>query len=221
MSERPEVRSVTAWLLFGRYRRAVSESFTRADAVAIVEAVIARRESPDRVPEPCDFCSWCANAATCPALVNRAVAVAENREDWRGELPADWHASAITDPEQMARALTLAKFVADWSDAVKHHATELAKSGVEIPGFKLQERRGRKEITDIAEAWNLVDGILPQPDFLRCCSLSMPKLAEAVATAGGIAKAKAEREIAERLAPVTAEGKPSVSLVKDRKGGGE
>jgi len=218
MSTHPDVATVTAWLLFGRYRRAISHTFTREEAVAIVEAVIARREDPARTPEPCDYCAWCSSRMTCPALTARAVVIAENREDWRGELPAEWHASALTDPVQMARALALAKFVEEWADAVKHHATELAKGGVEIPGYKLQERRGRKEIADIAEAWNLIEGAIEQPAFLRCCSLSLPKLADALAAAGGIAKAAAEREVAGRLAPVTVEGKASVSLVKDRKG---
>jgi hypothetical protein len=221
MSEHPEVETVTAWLLFGRYRRAISHTFTRAEAVELVESIIARRTDPQRTPAPCDYCAWCAERMTCPALNARAVAVAEHREDWRGELPAEWHASQITNPEQMARALTLAKFVTEWADAVKHHATELAKGGVEIPGFKLQERRGRKEISDIAEAWNLIEGTIEQPAFLRCCSLSIPKLADAVATAAGIPKARAEREVSERLAPVTIEGKPSVSLVKDRTAGKE
>lgn len=221
MEGTPELETVTAWLLFGRYRRAISHTFTRAEAVEIVESIIAKRTDPERQPVPCDYCAWCAARMTCPALVARAVAVAENREDWRGELPAEWHPSTITDPEQMAKALTLARFVSDWSDSVRHHATELAKGGAEIPGYKLQERRGRKEIRDIAEAWTLIDGTLEQPDFLRCCSLSLPKLAGAVATAAGIPKARAEREIAERLAPVTVEGANSVSLVREKIGGEE
>lgn len=216
-SETPELHTVTAWILFSRYRRAVSFTFTREEAVELVENIIARREDPERQPNPCDYCAWCANRMTCPALNARAVAVAENREDWRGELPAEWHASAITDPLQMSRALVLARFVSEWAEAVKHHATELAKGGAEIPGYKLQERRGRKDVADIAEAWTLIEGTIEQPEFLRCCSLSLPKLADAVAIAGGIPKARAEREIAEKLAPVVIEGKPSVSLVKDRK----
>jgi hypothetical protein len=217
-SENPELHTVTAWILFSRYRRAVSFTFTREEAVELVEGIVVQREDPERQPAPCDYCAWCANRMTCPALNARAVAVAEHREDWRGELPAEWHPSAIADPVQMSRALGLARFVSEWADAVKHHATELAKGGVEIPGYKLQERRGRKEVSDIAGAWTLVEGTLEQPAFLRCCSLSLPKLADAVAVASGIPKARAEREVAERLAPVVMEGKPSVSLVKDRKG---
>lgn len=220
-SENPELETVTAWLLFGRHRKAVSHTFTRAEAAGIVERILALREDPERVPAPCDYCAWCALRLTCPALVQRAVVIAENREDWRGQLPAQWHASAITDPVQMSRALDLARFVAEWADAVKYHATELAKSGVQIPGCKLQERRGRKEVADNAGAWTLLDGVIEQPAFLRCCSLSLPKLADAVAAAAGIAKAQAEREVAGRLAPVTVEGKPGVSLVKDRAAGKE
>ncbi len=221
MSEHPQIQTVVAWLLFGRHKKAWSYTFTREEAVGIVEGIIARRTDPERKPSPCDACSWCADRLTCPALVARAVVVAENREDWKGELPAEWHASSITDPDQMARALTLARFVSEWADAVKHHATELAKAGTTIPGWKIQERRGRKEIADIAEAWGLIEDTLEQPVFLRCCSLSLPKLAEAVATVAGIPKARAEREVAERLAPVTVEGKPSFSLVRERAAGGK
>lgn len=218
MSEHPEVETVGTWLLFGRHRKAVSYTFTRAEAVELVEAVIAARQNPERQPVACDYCSWCSHKLTCPALVNRALAIAENREDWRGELPTEWHASTITDPVQMGLALTLAKFVETWADGIKHHATELAKSGAEIPGWKLQERRGRKEVTDISEAWNLAEPMLAgnQPAFLSCCALSLPKLAVQVAEATGIPKARAEREIADKLAPVTTEGKPSVSLVRER-----
>lgn len=210
---------IRCFVLHGRIRKAKEFSFTREQAASIVEPIIAARRDPNRTPKPCDWCAFCADRITCPALIQRAVVIATRREDFTGELPAEWHASSITCPRQMAKALNLARFVGDWADSVRHHATELAKSGVVIPGYRLQERRGPREVTDLAEAFNRT-GLEPAV-FVAACKLSLPKLADIYAGANGLKKAPAARELEAKLGDLIVEGKPTVSLVRERGGEGK
>lgn len=209
---------VACHLLYGRIRRVNVFTFTREEAAAIVYPILRARADANRNPTPCDWCGYCADRLTCPALTVRAVAVAEAREDWKGELPAIAHPSKITDPGLMAKALTLARFVSEWCDSVKHHALELAKTGAAIPGFTLQERRGTRTVEDLNTAYART-GLEPAA-FLGACKLSLPKLAEAYAEAKGLKKAAAAREVENLLADLITEAAPTLSLVRERGAGG-
>lgn len=210
--------TITAHLLYGRIKRAVVHTFTRESSAAIVMPILEARKNPSRQPAACDWCGLCAHRLTCPALVDRAMAVAKVR-DWQGDLPALAHPSVITDPALMGRALALARFVGDWVDSVRHHATEMAKSGAALPGFRLQERRGARGVEDLTAAFERI-GLEP-PDFLKACKLSIPKLGEIVAEVRGMKKAAATREVEDRLAGLVTEAAPSFSLVADRQKDGE
>ena len=91
----------------------------------------------------------------------------------------------------------------------------MARRTGSIPGFRLQERRGAKYLTDIDKAIEL--SMLPQAEFLNACSLSFSKLVETFATARGVSKAQAQQEIQRRLNDLIREKKSSFSLVADRK----
>jgi len=214
MSTRARVKVVRAHILYGRTRQTDCYSFTREEAGSIVFPIIEARQNPDRTPTPCEYCGLCGSRLTCPALTGRALAVAEVR-DWREELPAMRDPAAISDPGIMARALTLAKFIETWADAVRSRATELARSGAMLPGFRLQERKGSREVTDLDAAFTRT-GLTPG-QFVSACKVSLPKLGDAFATARGLSKAAAGREVEAMLADLIREGTSTVSLVVDRR----
>ena len=112
--------------------------------------------------------------------------------------------------------MTLARFVSTWADAVRSRATELAKGGAALPGYRLQERRGAREVADLEAAFSRT-GLTPG-QFLSACKLSLPKLGDALAMVRGMSKAAASREIDTTLADLVREGTSTVSLVADRKG---
>jgi len=61
----------------------------------------------------------------------------------------------------MSQALTLARRATTWADAIGKAATELATGGAILPGYRLQERQGRREVRDLAAAYARV-GLSPE-----------------------------------------------------------
>lgn len=215
-SMRPRVKLVRAHVAYGRIQKVVSYSFTKEDAGAVVMPILEARQSADRKPHPCVYCSLCRHAATCPALVAGAVAVAGDPPEWRDCLPAMMDPAGITDTTLMSKAMNLAKMVSTWSDAIRARATELAKGGATIPGWRIQERRGSRDMPDIAVTIERA-GLTPG-QVLSACKLSIPKLTDVVATARSIPKKQAAQVIDTELADLIREGSPTFSLVQDKVG---
>jgi len=163
-----------------------------------------------------DYCGFCAHRTTCPAITGQVEAVARTSPTWEDLAPAIRDPAAITDPTLAANALTVARYVSTWADAIRARATELAKGGAALPGYRLQERRGAREVTDLDAAFTRT-GLTPR-QFVSACKLSLPKLGDAFATARAMSKAAAGREVEAMLADLIPEGTPTVSLVADRKG---
>lgn len=213
---RTRLKTIRCHVLYGRGRTVDSWSLTQAEAAGTVLPILDARRHPDRKQTACEYCAFCAHRATCPALTGQVEAVAKTSPAWEDLAPAIRNPSAITDPTIAAQALTLARFVSTWADAIRAKATELAKTGAILPGYRLQERRGPREVADLEAAFNRT-GLTPA-QFVAACKLSLPKLADTYSTARGISKAAAAREIETTLADLIHEGTPSVSLVADRKG---
>jgi len=213
-SMRARLKTIRCHALYGRVRRVDSWALSPADAAGTVLPILDRRHDPARTPEACDYCCFCAARTTCPALVERVEAVAKVSE-WADLAPAIREPGAITDPTIVAKALMLARFVSTWADAIRARATELAKGGAVLPGWRLQERRGAREVTDLNEAFTR-SGLSPG-QFVTACKLSLPKLADVYATAREMSKAVASREIETKLAGLIREATPSVSLVAERR----
>lgn len=215
-SMRTRLKTIRCHVLYGRVRRVDSWALTQADAAGIVFPILEARRSTNRRPVACDYCTFCAQRATCPALTERVAVVANSSPSWDELVPAIREPGAITDPAMAAKALTLARFVSTWADAVRAKVTEMAKTGTLLPGYRLQERRGGREISDLSSAFNRT-GLAPG-QFLAACKLSLPKLGEVIAGARGLPKAAAVREVESTLIDLIREMPPTVSLVVDRKG---
>lgn len=209
MNEHDEV---TVHLLFAALRKRQTLTFTTEAAEDIVDPIIEAANDPDAEPQINDYCGWCANRLTCPAYAKRVNAVVAGREDWQLE---NYHSSQIQDAEGMGKALRLARELKKWIEAVEHHAKEMHAHGQTPTGFKEQVRQGRQDITDLATAF--AESRLPQDEFLKLCSVSITELSKAYAAFHGMKIAHARRELETKLASVIERGKPSVSLVADKK----
>lgn len=215
-SMRARIKTVRCHVLYGRVRRVHSWSLTQADAAGIVHPILEARQNPDRKPSACDYCPLCRHRVSCPAVTSQVEAVARTAPDWDNLAAAIRDPAAITDPLIASQALTVARYVATWAEAVRARATELAKAGTIPPGYRLQERRAPREVTDLEAAFAR-SGLLPG-QFLSACKLSLPRLGDAIAASRGIPKAKAAREVEDTLKDLIQEGQPSFSLVADRRG---
>ncbi len=195
-------------LLFGRFKKVFVVTITLAEASRNTLELIERVKRGGE-PTPCEYCTWCARALTCSALVNRVGAVQRGREDW--EL-VQYHSSKITEPEEMAKALRLARQVKVWCESVEFHAKEMAFTrGKELPGYRIQERAGTREVSNLQKAWQLTK--LPAEKFLPLCKIGWQGLENTYAQHHQLKLAAAKRELAALLEPVTTRKPATKSLV--------
>ena len=216
-SMRTRLKTIRAHVLYGRSRHADTWALTQADAAGTVLPILDARRDPARhVPVACDYCGFCVHRATCPALTSQVEAVARTTtpDEWEALAPAIRDPAAITDPALAAKALTVARYVQTWADAIRAKATELAKGGATLPGWRLQERRGAREVADIEAAYSRTG--IPAADFLTACKVSLPKLADAIAKARSLPKKQAAAEVEAMLAGLIEERPPTVALVQSK-----
>ncbi len=212
-SKRQRLKNIRCHVLYGRSQTAETWALPQAEAAGSVLPILAARNNPDRQPTACNYCTFCAHRAGCLALTRQVEAVTK-ASGWDDLLPATASPALLTDPAQVARLLTLARRVGDWGDAIRARAMEIAWSGAILPGYRLQERRGAREVTDLNAAFSRC-GLAPS-QFLTACKLSLPKLSEALAVAKSVPKAAAAREIETLMADITVEREPTQSLVEVR-----
>jgi hypothetical protein len=147
-----------------------------------VATVIMLAEDPNSpyCPHP-ENCSYCGAQARCPALAAKALAVMERLPD-RLELPSMLDPAQITEPKQMALALQLAPVLLAWADAVKAQALDMVRNGLEIPGYELKHRTGRRVIKELVAVWDIIHAefAVPLENFLPACSISVTELEKAV-----------------------------------------
>ncbi len=205
-----EVDRVAVVFLQPRCDLVTEHTFIRSKDYARMKERVARvimlAEDPESpyCPDP-DNCQYCAAQARCPALAAKALAVMEQLPD-RLELPAILDPAQITQPEQMALALHLAPVLTAWADAVKAHALDMVRNGLEIPGYEIRHRSGQRVLKDLSAVWQIVSAefLLPLEEFLPACSISVTALETAVKKSQARGKgAEAVRKMNQLL---TAEG---------------
>ena len=191
------------------------------EAAAIVECVIARRLDPERKPQPCNYCKWCADLLFCPAVNRRLAVIKELFPDLRSDSELSMvkilSPGTITDEKEMSIALTFAR-------AILHRYAERCEKIVErindaallmsesktLPGYIREVTPGRKVVTDLNRALEL-SGLTPE-QFIPALTASLPKLADAYAAANGMKKAPARKDLEGRITSCITVGEAKVSL---------
>ncbi len=206
--------AVTAHICYGKLRKVVSHTFTEEEAWDMIETVLAVCHNPERQRIPNEYCVWCKNAISCPALTRHVSVVAARYAPEDSDKIQMWNPSEMTDPAQAARALYIARIVGPWADAVEKHVKLMIENGNTVPGWSIMERSGARQVKDIPTAFARTG--LPEDVFLKCCNVKFGELEEAFATAKGMKKAPAKRELNELLADVI-ETKPAMKLLVRQK----
>jgi hypothetical protein len=132
------------------------------DLVEIANKALAQ----DAPLVPGEHCAFCRGAVVCPALQERALAVAASEfdderpiEERRPRPPAD------LTPEQLALVLDAAHLVKLWIAAVEVHALGEAKRGTAIPGWKLAAKRSTRKWVSEDEASAALTFLLEENRF--------------------------------------------------------
>jgi hypothetical protein len=208
----PEVR---VRLLFTEGKRVERYDLTEAHCWDILRPII----NAPVVPKPCDYCGWCAKAATCPAVTQAVATVAKGYSDI--DKVKSWHPSAMETGEEIGLALWLWRTVLKkWGESVEFHALEAAqKKGLTIPGFDLKTKAGKTYVTDVPAAFSLAG--LPQEEFLAGCQVRMNTskkypdqkgIIDIFAAFHGLKKAPAKRDLLAKLEAVVKQTNPSIYL---------
>lgn len=206
------LKQTTVAVLYGRLRHVDSYTITLDEAYAAVMPILRRIADPARKPVPCDYCPWCGDRTTCPALIGMTREVILGRG---GKPPETFHFSEITDPKAFAEIADKVRFarkvVEEAYKSMLFHGKKLIESGATVPGYALKDRKGKRAITDIMKAFESIG--LPPDEFISACSASLPQLEKILAAHEGIKLAAAKRELQNRINGLISEGQPSKYLV--------
>ena len=178
----PELDTLDVHFVQPRTETISSHTYTRKDCPLMlvrIQTIIRRANARNKVECAGWQCQYCRKQATCAALRNLALPIASRYAGF--EIPEELHASNISDPRVMARCLDCAKILKEWVDAVNFHAVDMATNGVEIPGYKLATRAGRRTVSDALAAFGTVQESMSAEDFIACCgSVSLDKLTDKI-----------------------------------------
>ena len=153
------------------------------------------------------------------AMVGTVTTIAKNY-DAELKLPEEFHPSKVTSPVAMAAMLDLASSVDKWVQSARHHFTQAALNGADIPGYELREKKAMRSVDDAKATWAVVRDVVGQEEFLEACSISLPELEKAwCARAPRGQKGAAKEALTEKLVEAGAlkQGAPSHYLGKVRK----
>ena len=126
----------TAHLLFCDQREIETHRFTYDEARGIVDQVIFEFNDPNKKPNPCEYCGWCAKTESCTArraIVAETLPVADPGFDFD---------AVLGDSAMLGRFLACCTVVEDFRERAKQVTTERIKTGGCVPGWKLVTRKG-------------------------------------------------------------------------------
>ena len=128
--------SWTAHLLYCDLREIETLRFTYEEAFELVDRTVKAFHDPGKSPTPCEYCSWCAKADTCPA---RLALVADGLKAAKDSFDFD---AVVADAKTLSEFLRACAVVEEFRDRAKKAAVERLKTGGELPGWRLVTRRG-------------------------------------------------------------------------------
>jgi hypothetical protein len=156
----------TCYLVFCDQKELIEHRFTLEQAKNTVNGILDAHADLEKLPQPCQYCSWCAKKDRCPAIVKpvqEAHALMEAGHDLavlRQEIAAD--------PVRLARFLQLNKlFESELAKPLKEAAKAKLESGEELPGYKLTKVRGSEYFDKIAIVSAAIQGKWGMDDLVE------------------------------------------------------
>ena len=182
----PALKKIRVHMIHPFLGEVYCEEFTRGDEevlVAEVRAVIERARKADvkdfRITK---YCGYCARAGSCPLLGGIAHDLASRYAADKLELPAgafDTHGSSFKDPVKAAALLRLAGPVEQAASSWRRGAMRLRmEEGEDLPGFKLVSAKGKRTITNVGSAYDVVKSTITPEEFINICSVPISGLEE-------------------------------------------
>jgi len=195
--ERDGLTTIFAKAYYGRWRKVVAHTIDKETAERVVYGILAKRQSPNRTPVICEFCSWCQHKATCSALTAPVDAVLAKRDDWAVRMPTMSATEAGADPVVLGAMRWLWKtWVEPWGKGVEYATNVMAECGNTPLGFKKQDEKGRLDIHDPAKVFAALTAAgVPREAIEAAAGFTMKDLAEAYQQATGCPKTAAPAKV--------------------------
>lgn len=204
----PQLSAIKFTILVPNRDDVLFHEFTRADVPRMklrLNTIIRRAMEIDwshiedfveRLNPGPELCEYCEHQTTCPALAAKHLSVAAVVGEG---LPVP--KSLIVSKKRLddiPKILRLAPLLEAWAKEARAEALRLnLQEGVDIPGFKRQNRKTDRAVSSVPGAWEAVKEKINLKQFLAACAtVSLPKLEEffkAVAPKGQ--KSKADRDL--------------------------
>jgi hypothetical protein len=114
-----------------------------------------------------DHCRWCPIAGRCPALRERAMAVARTSFDAVGNIKTPPDVKTLSNDE-LGAILDSYEVLTGWLQAVRSAATHSALQGRAVPGHKIVEKRGNRSWSSEEQVMDaLLDAGWDDKDFVK------------------------------------------------------
>ena len=197
----------------------------------IVRLIIARKHKAKSegwessiTPLPSsNLCIWCANLATCPAVLKLASVASSKYEALT--VPQEVRPAFLSNPEDMRRVHQLAGVLEKFAKSVKTRIRDAALTeGVEIPGMKLVTKSDREIVSLSAVRDAALEHGVTIEQFEECLSLPITKLEDVVKKLAPKGKGAGKvREFQAALEDVGAvkKGNPYTYLVESKSSDGD
>lgn len=210
----PELETIHVHYLYPRREEISRHTYTRKDVPTIrlrIETIVARVEEaaqylhsnkPGALTPVPENCLYCARKATCQALHRSVLPLATRYANNHAIDLQEPDFSKVTRPEQWTTLLAYAPVLEQMADSIKRHALEFREqSGVEIPGYEMRSRQGKKKINNAQMAYEVAMAAGVDHDaFMRCVDVSAKQLTDAAGEkAAKGKKASVVRELEGRL----------------------
>ena len=124
-------------------------------------------------------CKFCTRRGHCPAIGHTMKAVmCKIKMDDLPELP---HPDSIDDPALVSKWAHAAAYLEAFLKKVKQRALDLAKQGVEIPGYTLATKRGKRRISDVLKLWEILENKgISFDKFVQAVDVSLERLDDSI-----------------------------------------
>lgn len=130
-------------------------------------------KDPEAPLVPGDHCKFCPAKASCPALREQALAVAQVEFNDQPFAPPAIDTMTL---EQMGQVLQRAPILESWLSGVREHVFASLNRGEAVPGWKLVDKRAQRKWVDEGNAANILyrDMGLPWGDIREAPKLRSP-----------------------------------------------
>ncbi len=168
------VTSVTAHIV--QPRIAQHTFYTFANPAAILhnlETIIGKAKSETIILSASDeACRYCRAASTCPACNQRY-----------GLVPADVQNNMLTDPAKLLNLWERAQVATKLVEQIKQAVTNYINEHGSLGEWTLEQRAGRREVSDTDALYERVSGLVNSHDLAECYSIKVNAILDKVAEA--------------------------------------